>query len=108
MKLIIPVALWWGVFSSVIFAVSGEHGGTPLKKNQKVAANPSKAIEVGNRICPVSGEEIPIDKEVKEEYKGKIYNFCCKMCLKDFRKEPQKYIDMIEKGQKELPKKSKL
>ena len=50
------------------------------------------AVEVGNKICPVSGDKIPApgekgdmgDNPVKIEYKGKIYNLCCPMCVKDF------------------------
>lgn len=53
-------------------------------------------IEVGNKICPVSGEEIGEGEEYKFEYEGKIYNFCCKMCVKDFKKDPQKYIEKLK------------
>ncbi|MBF0504740.1 MAG: TRASH domain-containing protein [Candidatus Omnitrophica bacterium] len=28
---------------------------------------------------------------VKIMYKGKIYNLCCPMCVKDFEKNPEKY-----------------
>lgn len=51
---------------------------------------------VGNRVCPVSGEEIKEGKEVTYEYKGKIYNFCCTMCLKDFKKDPEKFSKIAE------------
>ena len=34
---------------------------------------------------------------VTYEYEGKIYNFCCPMCIGEFKKDPQKYIDIIEK-----------
>lgn len=54
---------------------------------------------VGNRVCPVSGENIPEGKEVQYEYNGKVYNFCCKMCLKDFNKDPEKYVKKIEEMQ---------
>ena len=58
-----------------------------------------KAIEVGNKICPVSGQEVPTPDEksvmgdgpVKVEYKGRIYNLCYSMCEEDFEKDPKKY-----------------
>ena len=63
----------------------------------------SKAIEVGNKICPVSGEKIlpPGEKSemgeaVKYEYNGKLYNLCCPMCVKDFKKNPEKYSKIAE------------
>ena len=55
------------------------------------------AVEVGNKICPVSGEKIEsMGEGVKYEYNGKIYNFCCPMCLKDFKKDPEKYSKIAE------------
>jgi YHS domain-containing protein len=63
----------------------------------------TKAVEVGNKICPVSGEKIPAPGEkgemgeaVKYEYNGKIYNLCCPMCMKDFKKDPEKYSKIAE------------
>ena len=63
----------------------------------------TKAVEVGNKICPVSGEEIPVPDEksemgeaVKYEYKGKVYNLCCPMCVKDFKKDPEKYSKIAD------------
>ncbi|MBF0494670.1 MAG: YHS domain-containing protein [Candidatus Omnitrophica bacterium] len=36
----------------------------------------------------------PIDESTKVtyEYNGKIYNFCCPMCVEEFKKDPVKYI----------------
>lgn len=57
------------------------------------------AVEVGNKICPVSGENIEAMGEgFKYEYNGKIYNFCCSMCLKDFLKDPEKYSKIAEES----------
>lgn len=55
------------------------------------------AAEVGNKICPVSGEKIgKMGEPVKYEHNGRIYNFCCPMCVKDFKKNPEKYIKILE------------
>ena len=87
---------------------------------QQAAAAPEQAVtttdtqaaapvEVGNKICPVSGEKIAAPGEkgemgeaVKYTYNGKIYNLCCPMCTKDFKKNPEKYSKIAEdevKGQ---------
>ena len=64
----------------------------------------TKAVEVGNKICPVSGEKVPLPGEkgdmgteaVKYEYNGKIYSLCCPMCIKDFKKDPEKYSKIAD------------
>ena len=64
----------------------------------------TQAIEVGNKICPVTGDKIPAsgeegamgDEPVKYEHNGKIYNLCCKMCVKDFKKNPEKYSKIAD------------
>lgn len=60
---------------------------------------------VGNKLCPVSGN--PVDdgsmgEAVKYVYNGKIYNLCCSMCVKDFKKNPEKYSAVAEKEIKEV------
>jgi len=59
------------------------------------------AVNVGNAICPISGElisDVGEGKGVQIEHKGKIYNVCCKFCAKDFKKNPEKFITIIEKN----------
>ncbi len=70
--------------------MSGSHAPESAKPEDS-----SKAIDAGNKICPVLGE--PIDEAAKTtyEYEGKIYNFCCAGCIDEFKKEPQKYIDKV-------------
>lgn len=55
-----------------------------------------EVIEFGNTVCPVSGEKLIEETVVKYEYEGVTYNLCCKMCLKDFKKNPEKYIKKLE------------
>jgi len=40
-------------------------------------------------------------------YEGREIKFCCKGCLKDFKKEPAKYIKKIEKAEAEAKAKAK-
>lgn len=49
------------------------------------------AAQITNAICPVMNE--PVDKSVTTvSYKGKVYGFCCKACIKKFAKDPEKYL----------------
>lgn len=82
--------------------MSGQHsnkGQAEASDTGKQVANnqtAEKAVNVGNKICPVSGEKIDEKTKATYEYKGKIYNFCCSMCLDEFKKDPEKYIKKIE------------
>jgi YHS domain-containing protein len=53
------------------------------------------AQDVGNQICPVSGETIDAATKATYEYDGKIYNFCCPMCIDEFKADPDKYIAKV-------------
>ncbi|HAZ10517.1 MAG TPA: hypothetical protein DCY56_05370 [Candidatus Omnitrophica bacterium] len=62
------------------------------------------AVDVGNKICPVSGEKVGEGMESAiYEYEGKIYNFCCAGCIDEFKKYPEKYIKKVDE---ELEKES--
>jgi len=65
---------------------------------QEVAPATSNAVNAGNKICPVSGEKVGGDMgpAVPIEYKGKIYNLCCSGCVKEFNKNPEKYVKKVE------------
>ena len=60
------------------------HGDAHAETTEK-----GSAVNVGNEICPVGGEAV--DGMTTYEYKGKIYNFCCPMCIDEFKKNPEKY-----------------
>ena len=46
------------------------------------------------KYCVVSGDKIGDDmgKPVTNYYKGRQIIFCCKDCVKDFKKDPDKYL----------------
>lgn len=54
--------------------------------------------------CVVSGDKLdggsmgaPIDYVYKEDGKpDRLVRFCCKSCIKDFKKEPAKYLKTID------------
>ncbi|MEW6087527.1 MAG: YHS domain-containing protein [bacterium] len=59
----------------------------------------NRAVEpenIGNIICPVTGDKIDEKTKVAYEYKGKIYDFCCAACIDEFKKDPEKFIKKIE------------
>ena len=58
----------------------------------------SKLVEVHNKFCPISHEEVGQNgmTPFKEIYNGKIYNLCCSMCDKDFKKDPATYAKMLD------------
>lgn len=63
----------------------------------KEAVEAVQPVEVGNKICPVGGEEVgQMGPAVKHVYNGKIYNLCCAMCAGDFDKDPEKYSKIAE------------
>ncbi len=61
-------------------------------------ANAKTAVAVGNGLCPVTGEKIDKKSDVTYEYKGKVYRFCCRACIAEFKKDPEKYIEKMKKS----------
>ena len=61
------------------------------------AMTQAQAVEVGNKICPVSGNKVgEMGPAIKHEYNGEIYNLCCGMCPRKFDKDPAKYAKIAE------------
>jgi YHS domain-containing protein len=48
-----------------------------------------------NKFCPVEPEN-EVDPKVTVVYKGKIIGFCCADCIKDFNKDPEKYVKNLK------------
>ena len=44
-----------------------------------------------NKMCAVMHDD-PIDPAVTLVYQGKTIGFCCKDCVADFKKDPEKYM----------------
>lgn len=66
---------------------------------KKIASSEGKRAEgAGNAICPVSGDKIDDQAKLTYEYKGKIYAFCCEGCIEEFKKDPERYIERMERG----------
>ena len=48
-----------------------------------------------NATCPVTDEKVDPDVATTQ-YKGKTVGFCCADCVKDFNKDPAKYMKKVE------------
>ena len=57
------------------------------------------------KTCVVSGDKLgEMGDPYVYEYKGREIKFCCKGCLKDFNKEPEKYIKKIAEAEAKAKK----
>jgi YHS domain-containing protein len=55
-----------------------------------------KPVNAGNIVCPVMGTKVVPGKSITVEYNGKLYNVCCPVCVKEFKKDPEKYDRIVE------------
>ncbi len=51
------------------------------------------------KTCIISGDKLgEMGDPFVYEYQGREIKFCCKNCLKDFKKDPAKYLKMIDEA----------
>ena len=68
------------------------------KETEKVKPYPLKK-------CPISDEDLgAMGKTDVFTHEGREIKMCCKSCLKDFNKEPAKYIKKLEEAEKSAKK----
>ncbi len=83
-------------------------GGALVTSGLAFAAESGKAGDAKNakpytlKTCIVSGEKLGGDmgKPYAFAYQGQEFKLCCKGCLKDFNKEPAKYVKKLAEAQK--------
>lgn len=57
------------------------------------------------KTCIVSGDKLgEMGDPFVYAYKGREIKFCCKNCVKDFNKDPAKYIKLIEEAEAKAKK----
>jgi YHS domain-containing protein len=57
------------------------------------------------KTCLVTDEKLgEMGSPYVYEYKGREIKFCCKGCLKDFKKSPEKYIKKLEEAEAKASK----
>ena len=81
----------FGVITLFLFGITAISFAQETKADAQASV---RAVDAGNKICPVSGEKI--DEKATYEYQGKVYHFCCTSCIEDFKKDPEKYIKKVE------------
>ncbi len=71
-------------------------GGVALAETPAAPAAPAKA-PYPLTTCVVSGEKLgEHGKPVIVEENGRQVEFCCKGCVKDFKKDPAKYLQKLD------------
>ena len=73
--------------------LAAEKKGGAAEKKDDAKKGEKKEAEL-NAKCPVSGDEV--DKEITETYKGRTIAFCCNDCVKDFKKDPDKFVKKLD------------
>lgn len=97
MKKLFAFAVMAGVVLTPMMVRAEDMAGMKHDDAKVVVEGDVKAMEVGNKHCPVSGEEVgKMGPVVPYEHNGKIYNLCCPMCVKDFKKDPAKFAQKAE------------
>ena len=52
------------------------------------------------KTCIISGDKLgEMGDPYVYAYKGREIKFCCKGCLKDFNKDPEKYVKLIDQAE---------
>ncbi len=52
------------------------------------------------RTCPVSDDKLgEHGKSVKVSYQGTDVYLCCKDCVKEFNKDPKKYVKIVKEAE---------
>lgn len=56
------------------------------------------AAPIAQKLCPVTGQ--PIDPNVYVDYEGRRIYFCCNACPAEFKKDPAKYLAILDQQMK--------
>lgn len=79
------------------FSLADDMGGMNMGASSPATqptTQPFAAIDLGNTVCPVSGDKVGDSNHV-EVYDGKVYHLCCPDCHKEFDKDPAKYAKAV-------------
>jgi len=95
------------VFGIAVVLAGQVYAADETAASKKTSSEKAVAVNAGNNICPVSGEKVGQGgmSPATYEYEGKIYNFCCAMCISTFKKDPEKYMKVVEDELKAQDKK---
>ncbi len=85
MKLILSMFCSLALASGILFAADSKNAAK--KPATQPTTQPSKPV---NKFCAVE-QDHEIDPKVTYVWNGKTYAFCCKDCIDEFKKNPDKY-----------------
>ena len=96
------------VFTTTALAHEGHKKGELVAVTEKDAAWAAKAkAEYPTTACIVSEDKLggdmgePVDYIYRVDGKpDRLISFCCKDCVKDFNKEPEKYLKVLDEAGK--------
>ena len=85
------------VLAGPFAAIAGDAPDTKAaEQKSKAKLKPYKL-----KTCIVSGDKLgEMGEPFAYEYEGREIKFCCKGCVKDFKKDPAKYVKKIEAAEK--------
>jgi YHS domain-containing protein len=58
------------------------------------APDAAAGTEIAQKTCPVTGD--PIDPKVYTDYNERRVYFCCSACEAPFKKDPAKYLKIVD------------
>lgn len=102
-KLTLLLALLFAASTPLAFAAH-DHAAAEKSPAPDAAWLAKAKAEYPLKTCVVSDEEIGsmgdgIDHVYKQDGKpDRLVRFCCKNCLKDFNKDPAKYLKLIDEA----------
>jgi YHS domain-containing protein len=93
-----------GAITNSVFAHEGHNKGQLVPVTEKDTAWVAKAkAEYPTTACVVSEDKLggdmgkPVDFIYRVKGKSdRLISFCCKDCVKDFNKEPEKYLKVLD------------
>jgi len=93
-KTVASAVVFSGILAVSSLVLAAEPEGHADPKNPKLKPYPLKT-------CLVSGEKLgAMGAPYVYKYQDREIKFCCKGCLKDFNKDPAKYIKQLEVAEK--------
>ena len=101
-----------GIFAGFLVAVflvagvvlAAEEAPMKMESKEAVATAPAETVatpaveapvNVGNKVCPVTGMTIDEMGKYTVEYQGKVYNLSSAECKDEFLKDPETYVATV-------------
>ena len=85
MKLVFSMVCSLALAAGVLMAADAKND--PRKPATQPTTQPTRAV---NKNCAVEQDQ-EADPKITYVWNGKTYAFCCKDCIADFKKNPEKY-----------------